>query len=153
MRYNHILVTTDFSEHSVSAFEFAAYEAKMNQSKVTLLSVVQDWDVPDFAVAYIPNPELIANYREELRKGAENKLQQIAKEKFHGQDVTCKVLLSGAPVAQEICDYAKENGCNLIMISSHGRGAIGDLIVGSVVQKVLRLAQCPVMVIPALAKK
>jgi nucleotide-binding universal stress UspA family protein len=148
MNFDHILVTTDFSEDSLRAFDLAAYEAKMQKSKLTLLAVVADWDVPPAFMYDIANPESISKYREELREKAEEKLAEYSGSRFHEQKVNCVAVLSSDPVSKVICDYAKENSVNLIVMSSHGRGAVGSLLVGSTVQKVIRTSTCPVMVVP-----
>lgn len=148
MRFENILVTTDFSEDSYRALDMAAYYAKMDGSKVTLLTVIEDWVVPDALLGEIPNPERITTYRKELQHKAQEKLAAIAKDKFHKQDVKVEALLSSKASAHEICDYAASNGINLIIISSHGRGGIGKILLGSVVEKVLHNSVCPVLVIP-----
>lgn len=142
-----ILVTTDFSTDSERAFEHAAYLAKMDGSKVTLLTVVSDWEVPHNLYPYLAAPERIEEYRRYLSEEAARQLKKY-KEKFHGQDVETKVITSIKPVAQEIADYARQTGTNLIIMSSHGRGALGNLFLGSVLQAVLKLAPCPVLVVP-----
>lgn len=148
MRFDNVLVTTDFSDDSLRALETAAYEAKMSGAKITLVTVVSDWEVPVYIAHEVPNPETIAAYRKQTLEAAEKKIQELISTHFHGQKVQGKVLMSSKPVAQEICDIASNEGCNLIIISSHGRGAIGNMLLGSVVQKVLKLAPCPVLVIP-----
>lgn len=148
MHFPKILVTTDFSEDSLTAFDLSSYEAKMEGTKVHLLAVVEDWEVPPGFLREIPNPEAISSYRKDLLERAEEKLQEYESRFFHGQDVTCKAILSSNPVAQEICDYAKEQKINAIVMASHGRGGFGAFLLGSVVQKVIKSAPCPVVVIP-----
>jgi nucleotide-binding universal stress UspA family protein len=148
MHYDHILVTTDFSTNSSAAFEIAAHQAKFEGSKITLLTVVHDWVVPETMLEHLPQPERIDEYRHALRLGAKVKLQDIARERFHGQEVTTVVILTEEPPYQEICSYAKTNNCSLIIMASRGRGAVTTLLLGSTVQKVCHLAHCPVMVVP-----
>jgi len=142
-----VLVTTDFSADSERAFERAAYLAKMDGSKVTLLTVVSDWEVPHNLYPYLAAPERIEEYRRYLAEEADRQLQKY-KAKFHGQEIETKVIASIKPVAQEITDYARNTGTNLIIMLSHGRGALGSLFLGSVLQAVLKLAPCPVLVVP-----
>lgn len=148
MHFEHILVTTDFSEDSTVAFDLAAYQTKMEGTRVTLLTVVTDWVVPSSLYEYIPDPVRIESYRDEVYKKAEERLKQTAQKAFHKQKVSTKVILTENPVAQEIVDYAKANKCDLIAIASHGKGTVGNLFLGSVVSKVIKLAECPVLVIP-----
>ncbi len=148
MRFDNILVTTDFSEDAEAAFDLAAYHSKMEGAKVTLLTVIEDWAVPDVLLGEIPNPERIVSYRKELREKALAKLNAIVAERFHNQKAKVEVLLSTKSTGNEICDYATNNKINLIVMASHGRGGLGKALLGSVVERVLRFSPCPVLVIP-----
>ena len=59
-------------------------------------------------------------------------------------------LFSNEPPGIVISKWATENGVNLIVVASHGRGAIGNFFLGSVAQKIIKNAECPVMVIPKI---
>ena len=148
MHFDHILVTTDFSEDSKVVFDLAAYQSKMEDTKITVLTVVSDWEVPEYFMKYIPDPAQVNQYRKELIENAERELTRICKATFHGQNVQFKAVLSSRAVGDEICDFAKKNECDLIVIASHGRGGIGTLMLGSVVQKVIKQSSCPVLVMP-----
>ena len=148
MHFQKILVTTDFSDESYRAFELASYAAKMEGSEITLLSVIEDWDVPPALVPSMPHAESIAAYREEMVQHATEKLKKIAEEQFHQAKVNYKVIAGNRGPARHILDYAKQCGAELIVLSSHGRGALGRLFLGSVVQQVLKEATCPVLVAP-----
>ncbi len=153
MHFDHILVTTDFSEESNSVFDLAAYQAKMENTKVTLLYVAYDWEVPGWVVEGMPNPVNVEQYRTQVKKNAEQKLAELSKKHFHKQNVESVALLSIESPAQIICDFAKKKACDLIVMSGHGRGAMGHFLLGSVTQKVIQLAPCPVMVIPRKAAR
>lgn len=148
MRLEHILVTTDFSEHSIAAFEFAAYQAKLEGSRITLLHVVNDWPVPVPFYEYIPDPKMIDDYRRNMVKEAEKKLQALIAKSFHGQRVEAEVFLTVEPTAKAIAEFAKKEGVNLIVTSSHGAGAVAEFFLGSVVQSLCRLSQCPLLIVP-----
>lgn len=152
MHFEHILLTTDLSEESNAVFDLAAYQAKMENTKVSLMYVAYDWEVPGWVVEGLPNPMQIEKYREQVRKGAEQKLDELAKKYLHSQKIEKYVVISIQPPAQVICEFAKKNSCDLIIMSGHGRGAMGHLLLGSVTQKVIQLAPCPVMVIPRKGK-
>ena len=147
MYYKHILVTTDFSEVSKAAFDFAAYQAKMEGSKITLLHVIEPFSLPPELQRVIWNPEGVRKMEEEYLEGSKQHLWEFARKYFHGQDVETVSQVSSHPPAAEICNYAKENNCDLIVMAGHGRGAVGRFFLGSVVQKVLCDAHCPVLVI------
>lgn len=151
MHYKHILVTTDFSDASMAAFDTAAYQAKMEGSAITLLTVVPDWEVPPSLLEYVPVPERIDEYRAQVMAGSEKRLAKIASEKFHGQKVNTNVIISSRSEGMEITDFAKKHKCDLIVIATRGHGALATLVLGSTVQKVLLSAPCPVLVIPVRA--
>jgi len=152
MIYKHILVTTDLSEDSTAAFEHAAYQAKFDGSRITLLTVVSDWQVPTSLYPYMAGPERIEEYRSYLADEAKKQLERY-RDRFHGQQITPAVVLSTRPVAQEITDFAAKNSCDLVVMSSRGHGALGVLFLGSTLQAVLKLSTCPVLVIPPPKKR
>ncbi len=148
MHFDNIVVTTDFSGPSIKAFEWAAYQAKMEGTKVTLLTVISDWEVPISFYQYLPEPDKINQYRTEMISAAEKKLRDLIGKYFHGQKVIPQVISSSKNPAEEICDYAAKSGCNLIVASSQGKGALGHLFLGSTVESILKIATCPVLVVP-----
>jgi nucleotide-binding universal stress UspA family protein len=152
MNFQHILVTTDFSEASFAAFDIASYQAKMAGTKLTLLTIVPDWEVPPSILEHVPMPERINEYRQQIFQASTARLSALAKEKFHGQKVETIVLISSRSQAAEICDFAKKQHCDLIVMSSTGHGALASLVVGSTTQRVLLESPCPVLVIPALRR-
>ena len=148
MRFDNVLVTTDFSGNSKAALELAAYSAKIEGSKLTVVTVVEDWEVPTAIQRQLPSPELVKNYREDIVNSTKKKLQELWKECSHDQEANLVVLLRKTSVAEEITNYAKDNKCNVIVISSHGRTAVGDFVLGSIVRKVIRFSEQPVLVVP-----
>jgi nucleotide-binding universal stress UspA family protein len=148
MNFDKILVPTDFSPDSLSMVETAAYQSKMSGAEVTLLHVAVDWQVPATLYEYIPDPKLIEEYRKNVRESSQKQLDQISREHFHGQKVKCEVLMTVRSIGQTICEYAKDKAFNLIIMSTHGHGALATLFMGSVASKVLQLSECPVLVIP-----
>ena len=75
-----------------------------------------------------------------------------AQTRFDGVKVTPNVLVTLKPVADEIVGYARARGSHRIVMATHGRGALGTLVLGSVMQKVLRQAPCPVVAVPTIVK-
>ena len=146
MHFDHIIITTDFSEESLRAFEFAAYQAKMENSQVTLLYVIEDWEFPASMFRYISNA--IEDYKDDIVEDALRRLEDLARSHFHHERVRCQVLLATKSAAEEITQYAQAHKGNLIVMASHGGGAIGALFLGSTVQKVIHMSHCPVFVIP-----
>lgn len=80
------------------------------------------------------------------------KIQRQADElRSHGLDVTLRIETVGAPgAAKTIADVTRRFGGDVIVVGTRGHTAIGGLLLGSVTQRLLHLAPCPVLAVPAL---
>ncbi len=140
-----VLFPTDFSDNSEYALDYAIDLAERYGAELILLHVASQPVYPVAPEAFIPNysPEKLA---EQLEKEAEEKIDQLIKEKIK-QRVTCrKIVLTGTPF-KEIIDTAKDLGVNLIVMATHGRTGLAYAFMGSVAEKVVRKASCPVLTI------
>lgn len=142
----HILCPTDFSEVSTKAEAYAVALAQRYEARLSLLHV--DPPMPMMA----PYGEIPVDIRlfDEQRRQAEQDLAAAgtrAREAGIGADTA---LIGGYP-GREILAVAREQDIDLIVLGSHGRGGVEHLLLGSVAEKVLRKAPCPVMVVPAAA--
>ncbi|MDR4516525.1 MAG: universal stress protein [Nitrosomonas sp.] len=145
MESQKILVTTDFSTVSFAALTYAS---KMQGNQITILSVVQTGDVPPDLLKQMPNPNAVQEYRDDVLKRTKEELDAIANQNFSGKQVNTDVVISNEDVASEICKYADDHAIDMIVMTGQGRGALGNLFIGSTVQKVLRMTKQPVLVIP-----
>ena len=144
-----ILVPVDFSPHAERAFGYAAALARRLGAELTLVHVVED----PFATGawgpetYIPNAgELL----QELIAGAERQLTPW-KERPAAQGLTVTTaVITGRP-AQSIIEHAGSAGCDLIVMGTHGRAGLAHAVMGSVAERVLRKAPCPVLTVRANA--
>jgi len=129
MTVRHILVPVDFSDHSNRALDCAKSLAEKYGAALHLLSVV-----------------LPANYPEGLRKDAESHLRRLLthaeQKRLHAESAVA----FGDPY-REILDYAKRASIDLIVMGTHGRGGMAHVLIGSVAEKVVRTAPCPVMTV------
>ncbi len=150
METKKILVTTDFSEVSYAAL---SYVAEKFEDQVTILSVVPSGDVPPDLLKQMPNPNAVQEYREGLIQQMKDKLSAVSEKYFSGKPVQVEIdtVVGHDDVASDICQYAEDNAIDMIVMTSQGRGVIGSLIIGSTVQKVLRMSKVPVLVIPKSA--
>ena len=142
---DHILVATDFSDVSERAVSAAAVLAKQLGAKITLIhSYDPDPLIPPGA---IPRPQ---EFREkitaEMTGAVTKKLHEIQTGPLAGLDVTAEVLTHRSAAAA-ITEHAKKVGADLIVVGTSGRTGIGHLLIGSVAEKVVRHAHCPVLAV------
>jgi nucleotide-binding universal stress UspA family protein len=133
IRIRKILYPTDFSPYSNQAYFHAVALAESHGASLTILYVYPG----GFGA-----PETAGD--SEDRSYWQQQLEQI---RPVNQDIrTQHVLLEGDP-ASEIVDYAREAGIDLIVMGTHGRTGLERLLMGSVAEKVMREAQCSVLVV------
>lgn len=134
-----ILLPTDFSDSSEQARSYACEFAKRFGAKLHLLHVVQPIALP----AYIgPLPETITEPEEAARK----ELKEWEHPAFQEAKEVVRIVKTGPPFV-EIVRYASDNNIDLIVMGTHGRSGIAQALMGSVAEKVVRKASCPVLTI------
>lgn len=132
-----ILVPIDFSERSEQALWFAAELAQSYRGQLTLLHVVEEVALPGvYGLDPVPvnTPDVMARARASL----DDLVQQLP------DDVPATAVVMPGHAARDILAYADEQDTDLIVIATHGRTGIEHLLLGSVTEKVVRLAPCPV---------
>jgi nucleotide-binding universal stress UspA family protein len=148
MPYKRILAPTDFSPSSRQGLERAAALAKATKAKVLLLFVVEKAFftpmavVPQAPVTFAGEGDLLG----ETVADGEKRLKELEEEVFRGVSSETKVAV-GATGASGILDHAKAFGADLIVLSSVGRGGVMRLLLGSTAEKVVRHAECEVLVV------
>ena len=143
VQVERILCPLDFSEVSAKAYRHAQSIACHYRAKLIVQHVVELWRHPegDFAT----KPEYFDEFRDALISKARGKLEQLF-ESCGGIQPECVVEESTAPDA--ILAVAKARGVNLIVMGTHGRRGLDHLMLGSVTERVLRHAPCPVLAVP-----
>jgi nucleotide-binding universal stress UspA family protein len=139
--FQKILVPVDFSAHAQHAVQAGADLAKRYQAALTLVHVYQpiDFGLPEGFVSYTPAQlaELLSALTKQLDAA------KVEAEQAGAPQVNIE-LLQGV-IATEIANFAKEKGYDLIVMGTHGRTGFGRLLMGSVAEKVVRTAPCPVL--------
>jgi nucleotide-binding universal stress UspA family protein len=136
-----LLLPIDFSEPCLKATDYAVELARQFDATLHLLHVIED------PVVYLP---MFESYpmptREQFETYAQDRLENwIAVEDCDG----CKIELQwvhGHP-SVEILNYATKNDIDLIVMGTHGRGLSAHLLLGSVAEKIVRKAPCPVLTV------
>jgi len=145
IQLKRILVPTDFSEHSEHAAAYAAELAR--RFEVQAVHCIHVSDIPADLLAtsgyYLtgPSEQFIDQVREESRKS----LDEFASKHLAGLPVET-AFLEGRPFV-EIIRYAREKAVGLVVIATHGRTGLTHALFGSVAEKVVRKAPCPVLVV------
>lgn len=139
-----ILCPIDFSEHSVTALKSGIELAEKFDAELHLVNVVSPFPV----LPASPHPVGfdIQNYEQELIENSEESLQELAKKHVPEKAVITLEILRG-DASTKIIDYAEENDMDLIVLSTHGTGALKHFLFGSVAEKVIRHSKKPVLTI------
>jgi universal stress protein A len=143
-RVKRLLVPTDFSPTSDIAFNYALDMAAREGASIRLLHVIED---ASFAAAY-PDGLFVElpGLREKLIGQARERLDDAVKACAAMQVAATTHVLVGSPAAR-ITGEANDCGTDLIVMGTHGRTGLAHLMLGSVAERVLRTAQCPVLTV------
>lgn len=144
-----ILVPIDFSTDSLNALASACDLAKRVGAELLLLHVVEIIYVAD---PYVAAGADIGGFLDEQRRMAKQQLARIAADlKKKGRRIG--IMVEGGVPSQVIVDTAKRKGMDLIVMGTHGRTGIAHMLIGSVAEKVVRTASCPVLTVRGTASK
>ncbi len=142
MMAQRFLVPVDFSEDANQAVEYAIDLARTLGARVTLLHVIQllPFGSGDMSVT-VPGT-YIQDLEAEITSRMQAFLERITAAGLEGGIV----VVHGVPF-QEILETAKNQQVDLILMGTHGRTGLQYVLLGSVAEKVVRLAPCPVLVV------
>lgn len=143
--YAKLLVPLDGSELAEAALPHAEQVAHHFSAEIILLRVV----VSPYAVVA---PDLVLATpglnMAELAAHAQRYLDQVA-DRLRDRGLNVRTVVTEGPVAEVIIEHAEALGTDLIVMSTHGRGGISRWVYGSVAERVLQGAPCPVLLIRA----
>jgi nucleotide-binding universal stress UspA family protein len=134
---DRVVVPVDFSDESFAAVDVALLLVE-DPSHLHVIHVMQPLAPADPALMWSARVE--ESSRGRVREYLRTRLQGA---KYDGHHVT---VAEGSP-AEEIADFAERLGADLIVLPSHGRKGLRRLLIGSVAERVVRLAHCPVLVL------
>ncbi len=135
----NILVPIDFSQTSTHALTYAQTVARACRASVHVLHVIPDPRAEAWSVeaAGMDLDGLLATWRTDTQRRLDELTVDMPGE---------RVITVGHPFT-EITRYAESHGTDLIVMGTHGRGAIEHMLLGSVTEKVIRRAPCPVLTV------
>ena len=144
----HILTTTDFSPASKPGVEMAVDLARTLGAKLTLVHV---FDPAPLAPIATRGDVALDQYvsEQEVEKAIQGALADAEKEFFGDLTDANTEMVEGHDAAIAIDGWAEDNGVDLIVMSTHGRTGLAHFFIGSVAEKVMRKAPCPVLTVPS----
>jgi nucleotide-binding universal stress UspA family protein len=141
-----ILAAVDLSEFSLSTLAHARDFAELHGAHLDVLHVLQEVIIPS---AY--GPELAPMVTPELEAQSRRALDQLVSDVGSG-DVSIEAHVSIGYPATEILRFADEYGVDLIVMATHGLTGLEHFLIGSVTEKVVRKAPCPVFTVRSFGK-
>jgi universal stress protein A len=145
MAIRRVLVPVDFSGDSLKALAYAGDLATAPRVELVLLHVIEPVYYATPADMYATNANL-AMLLDEQRRVAKQQLDRLAAALQKKGRRARTLLKTGAP-APVIVDTAKSAKADLIVMSTHGRTGLAHMLLGSVAEKVVRAAACPVLTV------
>lgn len=141
---NRILFPTDFSEFSLHALKYAQSFAEAYKAEIHILHIVDEASL--YWMAMGPNSLPIGPSSEELLDVARKEMADFLSEHLaESKNIQSEVAL-GRPFS-EIIRYARDTKIDLIVLCTHGRSGLQHALLGSVTEKVVRKAPCPVLTV------
>jgi nucleotide-binding universal stress UspA family protein len=141
MSTQHFLVPIDFSAYADQALDYAIALAQKLSARLTLVHVIHIIPL-GIAEGGAPLPQ---TYLETLEADVQQSLEAYCK-RVADAGLECAVLaLHGVPF-QAILDVARDERVDMIIMGTHGRTGFKHVLLGSVAEKVVRLAPCPVLI-------
>lgn len=145
IQIQRILVPVDFSEFGKHALKYGCELSRRFGSELHLLHVVED------VYPLVPEAGMLlpaqGDYLAELEASAAKALDQVPADDWcHGISRVVRSVGSGTPFL-EVIRYAREHDIDLIVIGTHGRTGLVHMLMGSVAEKIVRKAPCPVLTV------
>lgn len=145
----HILVPVDFSRHSVEALSAARSLAVNLNATIRILHVIEEVIHPSF---YVTGQTSLSAWFPELEATALKEMRKLTA-RAEGPDVPIEYHIKEGRAAMEIVSFAKRQDTQLIVMASHGLTGLEHLLLGSVTERVIRLAPCPVLTLKSFGKR
>ena len=138
-----ILVATDFSETADAALRYGRALARNFGATLHVLHVAHDFSARMGDTFLAVMPELVAD----VVKDAKRRLREQVVDNDSNPPAVVPVVITASAPAAAIVDYANDKEIDLIVIGTQGRGGVAHLMMGSVAERVVRTARCPVLTV------
>lgn len=150
MQVKRILVPVDFSKDSLDALTYAGDFAATFGAELVLLYVVEPIYYATPTDMYAVNAN-VATLLEEQRRLGEEQFTRIGAD-LKKKRLRFRTLIKTGSPSQLIIDTAKGQRANMVIMATHGRTGLAHMFMGSVAEKVVRTASCPVLTVRGGAK-
>ena len=143
IKLKKVLVPTDFSDSASHAYTYGVSFAREYDAQLTILHVVETLAL-GYASDLFPVP--MAEVFQEISGYAKAELAKLAEEAKQKGVVVTELVAQGKPSA-EIIRHAAENGIDMIVLGTHGKGMLDQALFGSTTERVVRRSPCPVLAV------
>jgi len=144
MNIRRILAPTDFSEISDRGVRYAADFARSLGAELILFHAVE----PILMAADLLGTVAVAQALDQMERAVRDNLSRsVGRLKKRG--IRCRAVLANGNAAASIVDAAAKARADLVVMSTHGRSGVSHLFLGSVAERVVRIAGCPVLTMPS----
>ena len=140
----NVLVATDFGDASASALAYGREFARTFGARLHVLHVVEN---PMIWVGQEAAGVDLVQVQRDLEAAAQKQFDKLITEEDRQQLRAVTVIRTGRAPAVEIAGQARIAGIDIIIMGTHGRSAVSHMLMGSVAEKVVRIAPCPVLTV------
>ena len=139
----NVLVATDFGEAAAAALAYGRELARTFNATLHVLTVADDVYVRLGGDAYVA---VLPDLQKDVEDSARRQLDALVPDDAQTVVVKRAVITSSATAAS-VVQYARDLGIDLIIVGTHGRGTMAHLLMGSVAERIVRTAPCPVLTV------
>lgn len=140
----NVLVATDFGDAAASALAYGREFARAFGARLHVLHVVENpmmWVGPESAAVDLVQVE------KDLEAAAQRQMDQLVTAEDRQQLRAATIVRTGRTPAVEIANHAKLAAIDVIILGTHGRSGVSHMLMGSVAEKLVRIAPCPVLTV------
>ena len=141
----HILVATDFSEPSDTALAYGRELASRFGATLHVLHVAEDVFLSTIGAGnYLA---IAPDVQQQIEDDARKRLHELVIDTDRSGPATVPAVVVASSPAMAIIEFARAHDIEMIVMGTHGRGGFAHLVMGSVAERVVQLAPCPVLTV------
>ncbi len=140
----NVLVATDFSDASAVALNYARELARSYQATLHVVHIVDDLR---WRYSLDMTPALMVGVQESLEEAANEQMKSLVTDEDVSQLHARQYVATAVSAPEAIVHYAEREHIDILVIGTHGRSGLSRVLMGSVAERVLRIAPCPVLTV------